>query len=53
MLILDDRGQATPEYALVIVAAGAIAGSAILWAVKSHALTNLFGHVIQNISSKI
>ncbi len=49
----DQTGQATAEYALVIVAAAAIAGALIVWATSSGALTALFDAVINRVSSLI
>ena len=46
----DDRGQATAEYALVIVAAAIIALALILWASQSDALKGFFDGVIKKIS---
>jgi len=45
----DERGQTTAEYALVIIAAAAIAGLLLAWATKTHAITNLLDRVIELI----
>jgi len=45
----DDRGQATAEYALVIVAAAIIALALILWASQSDALPGFFDSVVRKI----
>ncbi len=47
----DQSGQATAEYALVIVAAAAIAGTLIVWATSTGALTALFNAVVDRVSS--
>jgi Flp pilus assembly pilin Flp len=46
----DDRGQATAEYALVIVAAAIIALALILWATHSDALPGFFDNVVKKVS---
>ena len=50
-LIADQSGQATAEYALVMVAAAAIAGALIVWATSTGALSSLFDAVITRVSS--
>ena len=50
-LYIDEAGQATAEYALVIVAAAAIAGALIVWATSTGALQALFDAVISRVSS--
>ncbi len=45
----DDRGQATPEYALVILAAVALAATLIVWAKKSGAMAQLFSFVMAKV----
>lgn len=45
----DERGQATAEYALVIVAAAIIALALILWASNSDALPSFFDAVVQKV----
>ena len=45
----DERGQTTAEYALVIIAAAAIAGLLLAWATKTHAISNLLDRVIDLI----
>jgi hypothetical protein len=44
-----DSGQATPEYALVILAAVALAATLIVWAKKSGAIAELFEFVIGKV----
>ena len=42
----DERGQTTTEYALVMLAAAAVAGLLLAWATKSHGISRLFDAVI-------
>lgn len=44
-----EDGQATPEYALVILAAVALAATLIVWAKKSGAIAELFEFVIGKV----
>lgn len=46
-----ENGQATAEYALVIVAAAAIALALIAWASSSGALAGLFDAVVAKVTS--
>lgn len=45
----SDDGQATPEYALVILAAVALAGTLIVWAKQSGAMGQLFNFVMSRV----
>jgi Flp pilus assembly pilin Flp len=45
----DERGQTTSEYALVMLAAAAVAGLVLAWATKSHAISDLFDSVISKV----
>lgn len=45
----SDSGQATPEYALVILAAVALAGTLIVWAKQSGAMGQLFSFVMSRV----
>jgi Protein of unknown function (DUF4244) len=45
----SERGQATAEYALVMLAAAAVAGLVLAWATKSHAITRMFDVVIEKV----
>ena len=45
----SEYGQATAEYALVMLAAAAIAGLVLAWATKSHAITRMFDSVIDKV----
>ena len=49
----QEDGQATAEYALVIVAAAAIALALILWATNTGALETLFDAVIDRVRSYV
>jgi Flp pilus assembly pilin Flp len=49
-IVSDQRGQATAEYALVVVAAAAVAGTLIFWATNSGALSALFDAVVERVS---
>lgn len=42
----SERGQTTTEYALVMLAAAAVAGLVLAWATKTHGITRLFDSVI-------
>jgi hypothetical protein len=46
----DDRGQATAEYGLVILAAGGIALGVIAWAARTGSFTDLFETVIDQLT---
>lgn len=50
-LLTHQHGQATAEYALVVVAAAAIAGALIVWATSTGALGALFDAAISRVSS--
>jgi len=41
-----ESGQTTAEYALVMLAAAAVAGLVLGWAAKSHTISRLFDTVI-------
>lgn len=41
-----EAGQTTAEYALVMLAAAAVAGMVLAWATKSHTISRLFDVVI-------
>ena len=45
----DERGQTTAEYALVILAAAAIAGLVIAWASGSGAIGRLFDAALSRV----
>ncbi|HLT70249.1 MAG TPA: hypothetical protein VKZ72_08790 [Acidimicrobiales bacterium] len=48
-----DRGQATAEYGLVILAAGGIALGVIAWAGGTGAFTDLFESVLDRLASSL
>jgi hypothetical protein len=48
-----DRGQATAEYGLVILAAGGIALGVIAWASGTGSFTDLFEAVIEKLSDSL
>ena len=52
-LLRDDRGQATAEYGLVILAAGGIALGVIAWANGTGSFTGLFESVIDKLTSSL
>jgi hypothetical protein len=49
----DDRGQATSEYALVILVAAGIAVGVIAWAGDTSAFTDLFDTVVDHLTSDL
>ena len=49
----DERGQATSEYALVILVAAGIAFGVIAWAGNTDAFTRLFDAVIDQLTSDL
>ncbi len=52
---LRDResGQSTVEYALVILAAAALALLVVAWAARTGAIGELFDRVIESVTSKV
>jgi hypothetical protein len=46
---LDEDGQSTAEYALVIVAAAAIVGLLLSWITKSNGIGSIFNGVIGKV----
>jgi hypothetical protein len=48
-----DRGQATAEYALVLLGAAAVALLLVAWAMKSGKVTDLLDGVIDKILSQL
>ena len=44
-----DAGQATAEYALVIVAAAAVALALIVWALETSVLQSLFSAAVRRV----
>ncbi|HEX5367406.1 MAG TPA: hypothetical protein VFW63_12180 [Acidimicrobiales bacterium] len=49
----DDRGQATAEYGLIILAAGGIALGVIAWAGGTGTFTDLFESVVDKLSGSL
>lgn len=47
----NERGQATAEYALVLLAAAAVALALIVWATTSGVLPEFFTTVIRKVTS--
>jgi Flp pilus assembly pilin Flp len=47
--VLDEDGQSTAEYALVIVAAAAIVGLLLSWITKSNGIGSIFNGVIGRV----
>lgn len=45
----SERGQSTAEYALVMIAAAAIAGLIVMWAHKTNLVSGLFNAVISKV----
>jgi hypothetical protein len=45
----DESGQSTAEYAMVMIAAAAIAGLVLTWANKTNVVSNLFNAVIKKV----
>jgi hypothetical protein len=44
-----EAGQSTAEYALVMIAAAAVAGLLVMWAHKTNLISNLFNAVISKV----
>lgn len=53
IILTDESGQATAEYALVIVAAAAIALALIVWATNTGVLADLFDAVLARVRSYV
>jgi Flp pilus assembly pilin Flp len=49
----DDRGQATSEYALVLLGAAAVAILVIGWATKTNKIGGLLDKVFDSVTGKI
>lgn len=50
---LDERGQTTAEYALVLIAAATIAMLIVAWAGNTGAINEFFDTVIERITSML
>jgi hypothetical protein len=44
-----EAGQSTAEYALVMIAAAAVAGLVVMWAHKTNLVSSLFNAVIKKV----
>jgi hypothetical protein len=51
--MLDDTGQATAEYALVLVGAAAVALLLIGWAAKTDRIGKLLDVVVDNVAGRV
>ncbi|MDH4148586.1 MAG: DUF4244 domain-containing protein [Acidimicrobiia bacterium] len=49
----DERGQATVEYALVVLGAAAVALALVAWAAKTGKLSALFDRVLNSVTGKV
>ncbi len=49
----DDRGQASAEYALVILAAASLALGVVAWSGHTDAITGIFQAVVDRLTSSI
>lgn len=49
----DERGQASAEYALVLLGAAAVALLIVAWATKSDLIGKLFDTVLKAITGKV
>jgi Flp pilus assembly pilin Flp len=49
----NERGQASVEYALVLLAAAVIATVLISWATSTNVLNSLFDYVVSTIQGKV
>jgi hypothetical protein len=45
----SEAGQSTAEYALVMIAAAAVAGLLVMWAHKTNLISGLFNAVIKKV----
>ena len=52
-LAREDRGQATAEYALVILGAAAVALLVIAWATSTGKIGDLLDKVVDSVSSRV
>jgi len=49
----SESGQTTAEYALVLIAAAAIAGLVLAWATKTHAVSSLFDKIVNRVTNMV
>ena len=52
VLSRNERGQASVEYALVLLGAALVATLLISWATSTNLITTLFDHVMQLVTGK-
>lgn len=52
-LLTDERGQASAEYALVLLGAAAVALLIVAWATKTDLVEKLLNKVMQAITGKV
>ena len=52
-LLTDQRGQASAEYALVLLGAAAVALLIVAWATKTDLVEKLFDKVLKAITGKV
>lgn len=48
-----DAGQATAEYALVLLGAAAVAVMLIAWATRTDRIGQLFDHVVDSVAGRV
>lgn len=51
--LTDDRGQATAEYALVVLGAATVAMMLIAWATSTGKISSLLNKVISSIADRV
>ncbi len=51
--LVDDRGQSTAEYALVLLGAAAVALLLVTWATKTDKVTRLMNSVLDRVLSQV
>jgi hypothetical protein len=49
----DDRGQASAEYAIVILAAASLALGVVAWSGHTNAITGIFQAVVDRLTNSI
>lgn len=51
--VIDDRGQSTAEYALVILGAASVALLLVAWATKTDKVTRLLNSIIDRVLAQV
>jgi hypothetical protein len=51
--VVDDRGQSTAEYALVLLGAAGVALLLVAWATKTDKITRLLNSVIDRVLAQV